>query len=139
MDKKNIYSSYGEEKVKYRDKFTGEFEIKRILNYSVPIEQEMYYVTFKSGCITRPHIHMSEQILVATKGRGIVVIAEKADIHNTNNTNIGLERVREIRMEEGDVVCVPTGSLHWHGSAEKNKDFSHIAIRKKTDLPNIWL
>jgi quercetin dioxygenase-like cupin family protein len=47
-----------------------------------------------------------------------------------------------IELSEGDVVCVPAGTLHWHGALENNSNesdhFSHLAIRKRTDTETIW-
>jgi predicted phosphoadenosine phosphosulfate sulfurtransferase len=28
--------------------------------------------------------------------------------------------------------------LHWHGCKDTNEDFTHIAVRKRTQLDNIW-
>jgi len=41
-------------------------------------------------------------------------------------------------MEKGDVICVPAFVLHWHGCIDNKEDFTHIAIRKRTELDNIW-
>ncbi len=77
MQKRNIVSIKDESREKYKDKFTGDFRIKNILDKDDSSEQEMYYVTFKNGCKTRPHIHASDQILIATEGKGIVVFAKR--------------------------------------------------------------
>jgi quercetin dioxygenase-like cupin family protein len=45
---------------------------------------------------------------------------------------------KEYEIKKGDIVRVPAGLIHWHG-AIKGEDFSHIAIRKKTNIENIWL
>jgi quercetin dioxygenase-like cupin family protein len=37
-------------------------------------DHQIYYVTFKKGCRTRPHIPISDQNLVAIKGKGIIVV-----------------------------------------------------------------
>jgi quercetin dioxygenase-like cupin family protein len=45
---------------------------------------------------------------------------------------------KEYEINEGDIIRVPAGLIHWHGALEDN-DFSHIAIRKKTATETIWL
>ena len=80
MHKKSIVSIKAEPTEKYKDKFTGDFVIKSVLDKDDSSEQEMYNVTFKAGCRTRPHIHASEQILIATDGKGVVVFAKRIRI-----------------------------------------------------------
>ena len=154
LEKKNLYYPPGPEKKegKYQGKFTNdEFDIREIIDANTSQEQEVYYVTFKKGCRTRPHIHASDQTLVAVKGRGIVVLVDKIEINSDGKSAIIkplLERSSSsssssvVELAEGDVVCVPAGTLHWHGALENNSDeseaFSHLAIRKRTDLETIW-
>ena len=45
-------------------------------------DEEMYYVTFKNGCRTRPYIHAPDGVLGAIKGKGIVVFVDKIEINN---------------------------------------------------------
>src|SRR5919205_816910 len=104
LNKKNIYLTdekqpAGEQPNFYENKFIGNFTIRRVLNESDSKEQEMYYVTFKDGAMTKIHTHESEQILIATNssvdaqqnitGRGFVVLIDKD--YNTskedNNTD----------------------------------------------------
>jgi quercetin dioxygenase-like cupin family protein len=152
LEKKNLYYPPGPEKKeeKYQGKFTNdEFDIREIIDANTSREQEVYYVTFKKGCRTRPHIHASDQTLVAVKGRGIVVLVDKIEINSDGKSAIIkplLERSSSsstvVELDEGDVVCVPAGTLHWHGALENNSDeselFSHLAIRKRTDVETIW-
>jgi quercetin dioxygenase-like cupin family protein len=140
---------------KYHGKFTNdEFEIREIIDGKTPQEQELYYVTFKKGCRTRPHIHATDQTLVAIKGKGIVVIADKKIEINSEDKDAVIESMSEIsstssssssssiELSEGDVICVPAGKLHWHGASVTSSDdlhsFSHLAIRKRTDIETIW-
>jgi quercetin dioxygenase-like cupin family protein len=138
MQKKSIVSIKEEPNEKYKDKFTGAFMIKNVLDKNDSGEQEMYYVTFKDGCRTRPHIHPSEQILIATKGKGIVVFAKRILINPDDITKTEIEIEKTVIMEKGDVICIPSFVLHWHGCIDNNEDFTHIAIRKRTKLENIW-
>jgi quercetin dioxygenase-like cupin family protein len=150
LEKKNLYNNPpGPEKKegKYQGKFTNDkFDIHEIIDANISQEQEIYYVTFKKGCRTRPHIHATDQTLVAVKGRGIVVLVDKIEINSDGKSAIikpPLERSSSlIELAEGDVVCVPAGTLHWHGALENNSNesdlFSHLAIRKRTDVETMW-
>ena len=155
LEKKNLYYPPGPEKKegKYQGKFTNdEFDIREIIDANTSQEQEVYYVTFKKGCRTRPHIHASDQTLVAVKGRGIVVLVDKIEINSDGKSAIMkplfersiiiISSSSVVELAEGDVVYVPAGTLHWHGALENNSDeseaFSHLAIRKRTNLETIW-
>src|SRR5215216_5448840 len=151
LEKKNLYYPPGPEKKeeKYQGKFTNDdFDIREVVDANTSQEQEVYYVIFKKGCRTRPHIHATDQTLVAVKGRGIVVIVDKIDINSEGKSAIikplpeGSSYPSVIELSEGDVVCVPAGTLHWHGALENNSNesdhFSHLAIRKRTDAETIW-
>ena len=151
LEKKNLYYPLRPEKKedKYQGKFTSdEFDIHEIIDANISQEQEVYYVTFKKGCRTRPHIHATDQTLIAVKGRGIVVLVDKIEINSDGMSAIikppPLESSSSslIELAEGDVVCVPAGTLHWHGALEDNSNqsdlFSHLAIRKRTDVETIW-
>jgi quercetin dioxygenase-like cupin family protein len=149
LEKKNLYYPPGPEKKedKYQGKFTNhEFDIHEIIDANTSQEQEVYYVTFNKGCRTRPHIHATDQTLIALKGRGIVVLVEKIEVTSDGKSAIikpAPERSYSlIELAEGDVVCVPAGTLHWHGALENNSNqsgsFSHLAIRKRTEVETIW-
>ena len=150
VEKKNLYYHLGHEKKeeKYQGKFTNdEFDIHEIIDANTSREQEVYYVIFKKGCRTRPHIHATDQTLIGVKGRGIVVLVDKIEINSDGKSAIiklPPERSSSlIELAEGDVVCVPAGTLHWHGAALENNSnqsdpFSHLAIRKRTDVETIW-
>ena len=152
LGKKNLYYPLGSEKKedKYQGKFTNdEFDIHEIIDANTSQEQEVYYVTFNKGCRTRPHIHATDQTLIAVKGRGIVVLVDKIEINSDGKSAVikpASERSSSssssIELTEGDVVCVPAGTLHWHGALENKSNrsdlFSHLAIRKRTDVETIW-
>jgi quercetin dioxygenase-like cupin family protein len=152
LEKKNLYypSKLEKKEEKYQGKFTNdEFDIHEIIDANTSQEQEVYYVTFKNGCRTRPHIHATDQTLVAVKGRGIVVLVDQIEI-NSDGKSASIKPPSErsspsstfIELAEGDVVCVPAGTLHWHGALENNSNraelFSHLAIRKRTDIETVW-
>jgi quercetin dioxygenase-like cupin family protein len=151
LDKKNIYKTdekqpQGEQPDFYTNKFIGNFEIRRIFNESDSEEQEMYHVTFKNGAMTKIHAHESEQILIATispsensnnhsdVGTGFVVIIEKGkNTTSEEDYDPKFDISKTIFLDKiGDTVCIPPNVLHCHGSANKEQDFSHIAIRRST-------
>lgn len=111
--------------------FTGNVIIREVLGQINSAEQEMYYVTFQNGALTTIHYHESDQILIATKGKGVVGLIKGSGITKfeiADNDMIFLEK-------EGDTVCIPANKLHFHG-AIKGQNFSHIAIRKMYKLNN---
>jgi quercetin dioxygenase-like cupin family protein len=65
-----------------------------------------------------PHIHASDQTLIVVKGTGIVVLVQKIEINSDGKSAIIKPLPEEssspfvIELSEGDVVCVPAGTLH---------------------------
>jgi quercetin dioxygenase-like cupin family protein len=53
--------------------FTGNIIIREILGEDNFADQEMYHVTFQNGALTTLHFHESDQILIATNGKGLLV------------------------------------------------------------------
>lgn len=77
VQKESIYTA--EEKKVNQNYFTGNVIIREVLGQTNSAEQEMYYVTFQSGALTTIHYHESDQILIVTKGKGVVGLI-KGDI-----------------------------------------------------------
>ncbi len=124
MQKENIYTA--KEKEINENYFNGNVIIREILGEGNSSEQELYHVTFQNGALTTLHYHESDQILIATNGKGVVGLIQGTSITRFeigNNDLIFLDK-------EGDTVCVPANRLHFHGAVNGNT-FSHIAIRKK--------
>ncbi|HJU34713.1 MAG TPA: hypothetical protein VJ695_06305 [Nitrososphaera sp.] len=73
MEKGNLYyppEPQNKKEEKHLGKFTNDdFDILEVIDANTSKEQELYYVNFKKGCRTRPHIHATEQTLVAIKGK----------------------------------------------------------------------
>ncbi len=67
-------------------------------------------VNFGKGARNKFHAHTIEQILIVTKGKGIVA---------TEN--------EEVRVGFGDVIFIAAGEKHWHGATE-GSTFSHITV-----------
>jgi quercetin dioxygenase-like cupin family protein len=70
-------------------------------------------VNFGKGVRNKFHTHSTEQILLVTNGKGIVVTDEE-------------ERI----VTPGDIICIPAGEKHWH-PATPESEFSHIYIIRK--------
>jgi len=121
--KQNIYNS----PVKKVDPsyFRGNVILQQVLGDENSRELEIYHVFFKNGAITTVHYHETDQVLIATKGRGIVGI-----INSDSISDFGIEDIETVPMnKEGDVVQIPAFKMHFHGAASK-EEFSHIAIRQ---------
>ena len=107
----------------------GKLLYERSLANKVHNEQEMYHVTFHNGARTTLHYHESDQILVATSGKGVVGL-----IKGTKVSDFEIDEKDIIFFEEeGDTVYIPANRLHFHGAINGSSgkgDFSHLAIRK---------
>lgn len=105
--------------------FDGKVEIKKMVTDATSKEVEAYLVTFSNGARTKLHYHETDQILIATAGKGTVAIQSRVEMQD-GTAKIGME---EHPLEEGGFVCVPAHVWHWHG-AQKGQDFSHIQVKK---------
>ena len=76
-------------------------------------EYEINNVNFGKGVRLKFHSHDAEQILIVTAGTGIVATEQE-----------------ERAVTLGDVIFIPEGEKHWHGS-KGDSEFSHIFIYKK--------
>lgn len=106
--------------------FVGSVEIKKMVTEAASKEVETYLVTFSNGARTKLHYHETDQILIATKGRGIVALQGKVTMEG-DVAKVSMDEVHS--MSEGDYVCVPAHVWHWHGAA-KGEDFAHLQIKK---------
>lgn len=70
-------------------------------------------VNFGKGVRNKFHVHDTEQLLIVTRGKGIVATEKE-----------------EILVGQGDVIFFPAGEKHWHG-ATQDFEFSHIFITKR--------
>ena len=90
--------------------FVGSVSTQEVVNEALAEILRVTAVTFEDGAINRPHRHTTDQVLIATSGRGFV--ATDVDHHP---------------LEPGDVAFVPAGTRHWHG-ATPDSTFTHLAI-----------
>ena len=100
--------------------------------------EKAYLANFNNGARTKIHYHQGGQILVVTRGQGMLVIYKKASI--TKDT-VKIHKLLQTSLGEGDVAFIPKNTLHWHG-ALKGKNFTHIAlnifIEKAKEAETIW-
>jgi len=124
MNKSNIFSS-GDKRNVDPDWFTGKVWMKDVSKKINPKEQKIFHVNFENGARTKLHLHNGSQILIATKGKGSLVMYKKIGV---KEENFKIKKEELIRLNEGDVVYIPAKKLHTHGSIDKKGRFSHIAI-----------
>lgn len=100
--------------------------------------EKAYLANFNNGARTNVHYHQGGQILVVTRGKGMLVVYKKVNI---NKGTVKIEKLSQTSLEEGDVVFIPKNMLHWHG-ALKGKNFAHIALNifteKAKEAETIW-
>src|SRR5574340_1016521 len=100
--------------------------------------EKAYLANFNNGARTKVHYHQSGQILVVTKGKGMLVIYKKTDI---NKNKVSIRKLSQTSLGPGDVAFIPKNTLHWHG-ALKGKNFAHIALNifteKAKEAETIW-
>jgi quercetin dioxygenase-like cupin family protein len=137
MRKSNIYSPGDKRKIN-PDWFTDKVHMKDISSKIKSKEQDIYHVYFENGAKTKMHLHNGNQILIITKGIGNLEIFRK---YGAKNTDFKIKRIEKISLKEGDIVHIPSNTLHTHGSSEK-KTFSHIAINilpsKNSEYKTTW-
>jgi quercetin dioxygenase-like cupin family protein len=112
---KNVNSNY----------FTGRVNIREIIAEENSSEQEMYHVTFHNGALTTLHFHESDQILIATYGKGVIGLMKGGSVLRAE---VDMDSITF--MNEWDTVCIPANTIHFHG-ALAGADLSHIALMKR--------
>ena len=91
--------------------FTGR-EVTRQVLLPESKEYDVNIINFGKGVRNKFHAHDHEQILIVTAGKGVVAT-----------------ETEEKAVTVGDIVLIPAGEKHWHGSAG-DSDFSHIFVIK---------
>jgi quercetin dioxygenase-like cupin family protein len=138
MKKSNIFGSGDKRKVN-PDWFTNKTWMKILSEKIKSKDQDIYHVHFERGSRTKIHSHNGNQVLIATKGKGSLEIFRR---YGSSKTNFKIKRTEKISLNEGDIVYIPTKTLHTHGSIDKKKIFSHIAInilpKKNAVYKTIW-
>ena len=124
MNKSNIKGSTDVRKVN-PEWFTNKTWMKVLSEKIKSKDQDIYHVHFENGSKTKLHFHNGNQVLMAIKGKGSLEIFKK---YGSKKTEFEIKRIERISLNEGDIVHIPAKTLHTHGSINKKKEFSHIAI-----------
>lgn len=109
------------------------------VSYKLKIRGEkVYLANFNNGARTKVHYHQGGQILLVTKGKGMLVIYKKTDIRKED---VKIKKVSQTNLVEGDIAFIPKNILHWHG-AQEGKNFAHLALNifteKGKEAKTIW-
>src|SRR5581483_3935836 len=107
--------------------FEGKVEIKKMVTDALTKEVETFLVTFIDGARTKLHYHETDQVLIATEGKGTVVLQTGVKMDGDNAATVKMDEVHH--LNEGDFVCVPAYLWHWHGAA-KWSNLAHLQIKK---------
>ena len=105
--------------------FTGKTWMKVLSEKIKSKDQDIYHVHFQKGSRTKLHYHNGNQVLIGIKGKGSLEIFKR---YGTKKSDFKIKKTEKISLNEGDIVHIPANTLHTHGSINKNKEFSHIAI-----------
>ena len=124
MEKTNIQGTNDKRTVN-PDWFTAMTWMKVLSDKIKSKDQDIYHVHFEKGSRTKLHQHNGNQVLIGVKGKGSLEIFKK---YGTSKNNFKIKKIQKISLNEGDIVHIPAKTLHTHGSIDKKKEFSHIAI-----------
>ena len=124
MKKTNIFGTGDKRKVDPRW-FTNKTWMKVLSEKIKSKEQDIYNVHFENGSRTKLHAHNGNQVLIAISGKGSLEIFRR---YGSSKTNFKIKKMEKIILNEGDIVHIPAQTFHTHGSIDKKKTFSHIAI-----------
>ena len=138
MNKSNIKGSTDIRKAN-PEWFTNKTWMKVLSEKIKSKDQDIYHVHFENGSRTKLHFHNGNQVLIAIKGKGSLEIFKK---YGSKKTEFKIKKIDRISLNEGDIVHIPAKTLHTHGSTDKKKEFSHIAInilpKKNTIYKTTW-
>ena len=138
MEKTNIFGKSDKRQVN-PDWFTGKTWMKVLSEKIKSKDQDVYHVHFEEGSRTKLHEHNGNQVLIGVKGKGSLEIFKR---YGKNKKEFKIKKTEKITLNEGDIVHIPAKMLHTHGSVDKKKEFSHIAInilpRKNSEYKTVW-
>jgi quercetin dioxygenase-like cupin family protein len=90
--------------------FTGEVHTHSFVDETIGEHLRLNLVKFSPGGRTTWHTHAFEQGLLIVEGKGIVATDDQ-----------------EHEVGPGDIVIIPAGERHWHGSTQTTA-MAHISI-----------
>jgi quercetin dioxygenase-like cupin family protein len=118
--------------------FAGDAWLNDISDKLRIMGEKVYLANFNNGARTKVHYHQGGQILVVTKGKGMLVIYKKTSIQKEA---VKIKKLSQTKLEQGDVVFIPKNTLHWHG-ALKGTNLAHVALNifteKAKEAKTIW-
>lgn len=89
--------------------FTGPATAQRVLS-SEDAQYNVAFIHFAEGVRNKFHTHSSDQLLIATQGRGMVATEDE-----------------EVELRPGSIAHIPAGEKHRHG-ALPGSTMTHISI-----------
>ena len=113
------------------DYFTGPVLMQELTSIIKSKEQKIFHVTFKNGARTKIHQHNGGQILIITEGKGSL---QKYSKSGNNKSKFQIKKTDKVNLLEGDIVYISAKKLHTHGSIDKKRVFSHIAINANPSI-----
>jgi len=138
MQKSNIKGSTDKRKVN-PEWFTNKTWMKVLSEKIKSKDQDIYHVHFENGSKTKLHFHNGNQVLIGIKGKGRLEIFKR---YGSNKKEFKIKSIEKINLNKGDIVHIPAKTLHTHGSIDKKKEFSHIAInilpKKNSTYKTTW-
>ena len=90
--------------------FGGKVSRRPILGGDLSKDFSINLVSFGAGARNKFHTHTYDQVLIVTKGRGVVATESE-----------------EVEVAEGDTILIPRGEVHWHG-ARPDTEFAHLSL-----------
>jgi quercetin dioxygenase-like cupin family protein len=109
-------------KVGSADSFTGTVILDALVGAEPPARLNANEVTFAPGARTVWHTHRVRQVLLVTRGAGIVQIKGEAPQW----------------LRQGDVAVVPPDVVHWHGAAPGSL-MAHVSLLEGDAEDTAWL
>lgn len=86
----------------------------------------VYHVRFSAGSTTKVHAHTGDQMLIATRGSGVLSYYRK---RGRGARSFAIEPDGSAELSPGTAAYIPAGRLHSHGCASGSRSpFSHTAV-----------
>ncbi|MFQ5969184.1 MAG: hypothetical protein ACE5J2_01630 [Nitrososphaerales archaeon] len=124
------------EKEVNKENFIGRVIQSRFHDKEDSLSKNIYYVTFIEGSRTKFHTHKSDQTLIATDGIGKLAIGEITN--QIDDRRCEIKVTKEIVLLPKNAVHIPAGTYHCHGSAQKEIEFTHLAINGRLSNNTDW-
>lgn len=103
----------------------------------------VYHVRFSAGSMTKVHAHTGDQMLIATRGTGMLSYYRKRGRGSAGS--FAIEPDGEVELARGSIAHIPAGRLHAHGCARGSRSqFSHMAVNFAeggsggADMRTVW-